>query len=164
MTRAIILTTLVAVTLMTGLMIGSIPTSDAQMLPSICPPFGKFVEIDTGSGPMGPFEISSYTYTTTTDPDTGMTTGTYMFTHEPGEDLSPKILAALKSGSMVDLHITTCKKVGNTVKTHTVWLSLGMVTSVSETAGDDDDFPAEKVSGTFTEIEKMTTKTMKGKG
>ena len=159
MIRTIICGMTLAVILTTGLMIGSIPTSDAQMLPSICPPFGKFVEIDTGSGKMGPFEINGYTYST--DSSGG---GTYMFTHEPGADLSPKILAALKSGAMVDIHFTTCKKVGQNVKTHTVWLSVGMITSVSETAGDDDDFPTEKVSGTFTEIEKMTTTEKKGNG
>jgi len=49
-------------------------------------------------------------------------------------------------------------------KKHTVWLMGGMITDVSETAGDDDDFPTEKVTGTFTEIERMTETSKKGDG
>ena len=142
-----------AVILTTGLLASSIPISDAQGGPSApCPPTGKFVDIEVGKGgPMGPFEIDSYTYSSTDK--------TFMFTHEPdgADGLSGKIDDAIKSGDQVDIHFTSCKKTGmGMFKTHTVWLTGGTITDVSETAGDDDDFPTEKATGTFDKRERMT--------
>jgi len=138
--------------LTTGLLAISLPTSDAVGPSAACPPPGKFVDIDVmGEGPMGPFEINGYTYSTAS--------GMFMFTHEPDDDggLSGKILDAFTNGKFVDVHLTVCKQTGeDTFKKRTVWLTMGMVTDVSETLGDDDDFPTEKVTGTFTEIERMT--------
>ena len=151
--------TILAVTLTTGLLASSLPTISAGTPSAPCPPTGKFVNIDVMGVEMGPYEIKSYTYSAAS--------GTYMFTHEPddtdGMGLSEKILPAIKEGKPVDIHFTSCKQTGmGMFKKHTVWLSLGMITDVSETAGDDDDFPTEKVTGTFTEIERMTETSKKG--
>jgi hypothetical protein len=44
-----------------------------------------------------------------------------------------------------------------TAKIHTVWLTGGTITSIDETSGDsDDDFPKEKIKGTFKKIERET--------
>jgi len=81
-----------------------------------------------------------------------------MFTHEPdgGEgSLSGKILDLVKSGDKVDVHFTSCKmKDAGMFKKHVVWLTDGKLIDVSETAGDDDDFPTEKVTGEFSEVER----------
>jgi len=157
MTKTYLWVTFLAVTLMTGLLVGSIPTSDAA---PPCPPTGKFVEIEIVPGPpvglMGPFEINSYTYTSTSD-GMGGTMGTFMFTHEVDSDLSGKIDDAIKSGDEVKIHFSVCKAKGKSFKQTTVWLSGGIMTEVTETAGDDDDFPTEKASGTFTMKDRMTT-------
>ena len=152
MTKTGIWATILAITLTTGLLASYIPTSDADGPSAPCPPTGKFVDVVVmGGAPMGPFEIDSYTYSSSTM--------MYMFTHEPdGEGgLSEKIDDAIKNGKSVDVHFTSCKqtKMGM-FKTHTVWLTGGMATDVTETAGDDDDFPTEKVTGTFTERMRMT--------
>ena len=163
MTRTINKTTIsaliLAATLTTGLLAGSLPFSDATDGPSAdCPPEGKSVHVVVNGVEMGPFDIDSYTYSSSSK--------TFMFTHEPDDDatsgLSAKILAAIKNGDKVDIHFTTCKITSNeplTTKKHEVWLTDGKLTDVTETMGDDDDFPTEKVSGEFSEIERHTTTT-----
>jgi hypothetical protein len=95
-----------------------------------------------------------------------------MFTHEPDDDvssdtgmtgLSAKILSAIENGDIVDIHFTSCKKVftsegDESIKKHEVWLKGVQITETSETTGDDG-FPTEKVTGTFTKVERMTSTT-----
>jgi len=135
---------------MTGLLVGSIPISNAADPPA-CLPTGKFVEINE----MGPFEIDSYSYTSTSDGADG-TMGTFMFTHEVDDELSGKIDDAVKDGGPLKIHFSVCKAKGKSFKQTTVWL-IGEIDEVTETAGEDDDFPTEKASGTFTEKMRMTT-------
>jgi len=150
-TKTTIFALILAVTLTTGLVAISFPTIEASGPSALCPPnIGKFVNIND----MGPFEIEGYTYSSTSK--------TFMFTHEPDADdegmgLSEKILAAIKNGDKVDVHFTTCKSTDPGFKKHVVWLTDGKLTDVSETVGDDDDFPTEKVSGEFSEVERETT-------
>jgi len=152
MTRTIILTTLVAVTLMTGLLVGSFPTTNAAGPVGPCP--GKTVTVVIDGNEMGPFDIDSYS----THTEKKKKNNTFMFTHEVDGMLSAKMLAALQNGDQVDIHITVCK-VGpeGGMKIHTVWLTEGTITSVDETSDDsEDDFPKEKIKGKFKEIERMT--------
>jgi len=162
MTRTIILSAIVAATLMTGLLVGSFPTTNAET----CLPPTKHVTVSiNGDPPMGPFDIDSYT--ATTEVDKSKKKNMFMFTHEVDDMLSAKMLAALNNGDVVDIHITMCQIDANgiVVKMHTVWLTGGTVTSVSETSDDSsDDFPKEKIKGTFTEIKKMTEKFEPGTG
>ena len=154
MTRTIILTTLVAVTLMTGLLVGSIPTTIAAGPGAPCPPPGKTVTVVIDGTEMGPFDIDSYS----THTEKKKKNNTFMFTHEVDGMLSAKMLAALQNEDTVDIHITVCKiNFDGTAKIHTVWLTGGTITSIDETSGDsDDDFPKEKIKGTFKKIERET--------
>jgi len=154
MTRTINKTTIsaliLAVTLTTGLVAISLPTADATH-PS-CPFKTVTIVID---GVEMTDDIKGYTYSKSSK--------TFMFTHEPDDDnttgLSAKILAAIENGDKVDIHFETCKEVQPPplIKTHEVWLTDGKLTDVSETSGDGDDFPTEKVSGEFDKVERMTT-------
>jgi len=155
MTRAIILTTLVAATLMTGLLVGSIPTTIAAGPSAPCPPDGKTVIVVINGVQMGPFDIDSYS----THTEKKKKNNTFMFTHEVDGVLSGKMLAALQNGDTVDIHITVCKNSSSESgpKIHTVWLTGGTITSVDETSDDsEDDFPKEKIKGKFKKIEKET--------
>jgi len=155
MTRAIILTTLVAATLMTGLLVGSIPTTIAAGPSAPCPPDGKTVIVVINGVQMGPFDIDSYS----THTEKKKKNNTFMFTHEVDGVLSGKMLAALQNGDTVDIHITVCKNSlsESDKKIHTVWLTGGTITSVDETSDDsEDDFPKEKIKGKFEKIEKET--------
>ena len=158
MTRTIILSAIVAATLMTGLLVGSFPTTNAAGPVGPCP--GKTVTVVINGVEMGPFDIDSYS----TEVDKMKKNNMFMFTHEVDGVLSAKMLNALKNGDVVDIHITVCKELDpGMFKIHTVWLTGGAVTSVSETSDDsDDDFPKEKIKGTFTEIERMTETTEPG--
>ncbi len=157
MTKTITKTTIsaliLAATLTTGLLAGALPTIEAIHEP--CP--RKTVTVVIDGNEMGPFDIKGYTYSKSSK--------TFMFTHEPDDDasgLSAKILAAIENGDKVDITFTTCKVVSEVplvTKTHVVKLTAGKLTDVSETMGDDDDFPTEKVSGEFSEIERTTTQT-----
>jgi len=157
MTRMIILTTLVAATLMTGLLVGSIPTTIAAGPSAPCPPDGKTVIVVINGVQMGPFDIDSYS----THAEKKKKNNTFMFTHEVDGVLSGKMLAALQNGDTVDIHITVCKNSlsEKDAKTHTVWLTGGTITSIDETSDDSDgpdDLPKEKIKGKFDKIEKMT--------
>ncbi len=157
MTRTIILTTLVAATLMTGLLVGSIPTTIAAGPSAPCPPDGKTVIVVINGVQMGPFDIDSYS----THTEKKKKNNTFMFTHEVDGVLSGKMLAALQNGDTVDIHITVCKNSLSEfgAKIHTVWLTGGTITSIDETSDDSDDvddFPKEKIKGKFDKIEKMT--------
>ena len=158
MTRTIILSTIVAATLMTGLLVGSFPIINATGPVGTCP--GKTVIVVINGVEMGPFDIDSYS----TEVDKMKKNNMFMFTHEVDGVLSAKMLNALKNGDVVDIHITVCKELGpGMFKIHTVWLTGGAVTSVSETSDDsDDDFPKEKIKGTFKKIETMTETTEPG--
>ena len=157
MTRTIILSTIVAATLMTGLLVGSFPTANAI---EPCP--SKTVTVIIDGVDMGPFDIDSYS--TSTEVDKMKKKNMFMFTHEVDGVLSTKMLNALNNGDVIDIHITTCKIPGEGgMKIHTVWLTGGTVTSVSETSDDSfDDFPKEKIKGKFKEIERMTETTPPG--
>ena len=54
------------------------------------------------------------------------------------------MLNALKNGDEIKIHIEVCNS-AIPPKVHTVWLAGATVTSVSETSGDDDDFPKENL-------------------
>ena len=153
MTKTSICAMTLAVILTTVLLVISLPTIEATA-PEPCP--GKTVTVEINGGePMGPFDIDSYS----TDVGKMKKDNMFMFTHEVDGTLSTKMLDALKNGDTVDIHISTCKITGGgtTFKVHTVWLTGGSVTSVTETSGDDDDdFPKEKIKGKFTEIMRET--------
>jgi len=149
-----ILSAIVAITLVTGLLVGSIPTTIAAGPSAPCPPPGKTVTVVIDGLEMGPFDIDSYsTHTEKKKKD-----NTFMFTHEVDDMLSAKMLAALQNEESVDIHITVCKISGSgEAKIHTVWLTGGTITSIDETSDDEvDDFPKEKIKGSFKEIERMT--------
>jgi len=169
MTRTIILTTIVAATLMTGLLVGSFPTTHALDASTIYPPYGKFVTVVDIFGDEVTYPIDSYTFITKTDKKKDK--NTFMFSHEPDDDvtdtgstgLSAKILSALEDHEIEKIHFIACKEVNSldgvvSVKKHEVWLTGIQITETSETAGDDG-FPTEKVSGKFTKIERMTSTT-----
>jgi len=155
MTRTINKTTIsaliLAVTLTTGLVAIPLPTADATH--PDCPFKTVTVSVNGAEGMTG--DIKSYTYSKSSK--------TFMFTQEPDDDtsgLSAKILAAIENGDKVDITFTTCKIIEGPPpmkKTHEVKLTAGKLTDVSETMGDTDDFPTEKVSGEFSEIERTTT-------
>ena len=166
MTRTIILSTIVAVTLMTGLLVGSFPTTFAGGPGAPCPPEGTFVTIVGDDGTEMTYPIDSYTFSTKNDKKKDK--NTFMFSHEPDDDegdagigLSAKILAAIKSGDKVDIHFTACKEVSSRssddiFKKHEVWLTGATITETSETPGDDG-FPTEKATGKFKDVERMTS-------
>jgi len=154
MTRTIILPTIVAVTLMTGLLVGSFPTTTAAGPSAPCPPVGQFVNIVIAGVDMGPFPIDSYSYSTASDRKNPKM---FMFSFEPDAILSPKVLDAVENGTPVDIHFTSCKAIGDgTFKKHTVWLMGVAITETSESTGDDG-FPTEKAKGTYEKVERETT-------
>ncbi len=168
MTRTIILSAIVAATLMTGLLVGSFPTTFAGV-GAPCPPVGTFVTIVGSDGSVMTYPIDSYTFSTKSDKkkDKNM----FMFSHEPDDDegdtgigLSAKILAAIKSGDTVDIHFTACKELPRSTpdnpihKKHEVWLTGATITETSETPGDDG-FPTEKATGKFKDVTRMTSTT-----
>jgi hypothetical protein len=167
MTRTIILSTIVAATLMTGLLVGSFPTTFAGGPSAPCPPEGIFVTIVGDDGTEMTYPIDSYTFSTKSDKKKDK--NTFMFSHEPDDDvddagmsgLSAKILAAIKSGDKIGIHFTACKKVSSLspddmFKKHEVWLTGATITETSETPGDDG-FPKEKTTGKFKNVERMTS-------
>ena len=159
MTRTIILSTIVAATLMTGLLVGSFPTA----LAAPCTKAGTSVTIVTDDGISMTFPIDGYTYSTASD---RKNPPMYMFTYEPVPMLSEKILLAIQNGQIIDIHFTACKEIigpgGELLfKKHEVWLKGSTITEISESPGDDG-FPKEKVTGEFTEIDKMTSTSLPG--
>jgi len=166
MTRTIILSTIVAAILMTGLLVGSFPTAFAGAS-APCPPEGTFVTIVGEDGTEMTYPIDGYTFSTKTDKKKDK--NTFMFSHEPDVDvtsdtgigLSTKILNAIKNKEKIDVHFTACKEVlgsqtGPAFKKHEVWLIDATITEISETSGEDG-FPTEKVTGKFTKIQRMTS-------
>ena len=168
MTRTIILSTIVAATLMTGLLVGSFPTTNAEGPGAPCPPVGTFVTVVGDDGTAMTYPIDGYTFSTKSDKKKDK--NTFMFSHEPDNDetpgdimpgLSAKILDAIKNGDKVDIHFTACKEAFGSgtdpvFKKHEVWLTDAKITETSETTGDDG-FPTEKATGTFKKIERMTS-------
>ncbi len=157
MTRTIILSTMIAATLMTGLLVGSIPTTIAAGPSTPCISDGKTVIVVINGVEMGPFDIDSYS----THTEKKKKNNTFMFTHEVDGVLSGKMLDALQNGDTVDIHITVCiNSASESPKIHTVWLTGGTITSIDETSSDDsdgpDDLAQEKIKGKFDKIEKMT--------
>lgn len=157
----------VAGSLMTGLLVSSFPTAYAVDADTICPPTGTFVTIIGSDGTAMTYPIDGYTFSTKTDKKKDKST--FMFTHEPDDDvssdtgmtgLSAKILSAIEDGDIIDIHFTSCKRVftddGEFIKKHEVWLKDAQITETSETTGDDG-FPTEKVTGKFTKVERMTS-------
>ena len=142
-----------AVILTTGLVATSLPTIEASV---DCDPSKTVIVRISGDEPMGPFAIDGYSYST--ENDKKKKKNMFMFAHEVDEMLSAKMLDALKNGNTVEIHFTTCQEIGSDVfKEHTVWLTGGSITSISETSGDDkDDFPKEKISGKFTNVMRET--------
>lgn len=151
MTKMGIWATILAVTLTTGLLVGSI--SSTYGTHPICPPYGKFIQIDGGEA----VEITGYTYSTT--PEKGKKS--FMFEKEVDEELSAHIKNLVEKGQKVTVKITVCKEVFNndgtsSTKTHMVTFSDVVLTEVTESADADDDFPSEKVTGTYGKVEQMT--------
>jgi len=159
------LVALVAGSLMSGLLVSSIHSTYAADAGVPCPPTGTFVTIITSDGTSMTYPIDSYTFSTHTEKKKDKPT--FMFTHEPDDDestdtgtgLSAKILSALENGEIIDIHFTACKEVPGPLpmyKKHDVWLKDAQITETSETSGDDG-FPTEKVTGTFTKVERTTS-------
>ncbi len=157
MTRTIILSTIVAATLMTGLLVGSFPITTAEPFVP-CTKAGTSVTIVTDDGIEMTFPIDKYTYSTKSD---RKNPPMYMFTFEPDDMLSAKMLLAIQNGQIIDIHFTACKEIvgpdGESLfKKHEVWLKGSTVAESSESPGDDG-FPREKVKGTYTTVDRMTT-------
>jgi len=70
---------------MTGLLVGSFPTTNA-LAPAPCP--GKSVHVVINGVEMGPFDIDSYS--ATTEVDKTKKKNMFMFTHEVDDMLSKK--------------------------------------------------------------------------